>query len=231
VDRSFPDAIEKQVTMRYHAILFDLDGTLLDSLEDLADSANAALAAMDLPQHPLEAYKLFVGDGLETLLRRTMGPRASDPAEVARGIELARQEYARRWADKSRPYPGVPEMLDRLTACGIPMAVLSNKPDEFTRLCVTRLLSAWQFAAVQGATPELPKKPDPRGALAIAARLGIAPADFLYLGDTNTDMRTAIAAGMYPVGALWGFRTAEELRDAGAAVLAKDPLDVLAFSA
>ena len=156
-----------------------------------------------------------------------MGPRARTPAELARGIELERQEYARRWADKSRPYPGVPDLLDRLTARGIPMAVLSNKLDEFTRLCVTRLLSKWQFAAVQGATPELPKKPEPAGALAIAAKLAIAPAEFLYLGDTNTDMRTAVAAGMYPVGALWGFRTAEELRDAGAAVLARAPADVL----
>ena len=107
------------------------------------------------------------------------------------------------------------------------MAVLSNKPDEFTRLCVTRLLAAWHFAAIQGAMPGLPKKPDPHGALAIAAKLGVAPAEFLYLGDTNTDMRTAIAAGMYPVGALWGFRTAAELHEAGAAVLAKAPVDLL----
>ena len=215
--------------MTFKAILFDLDGTLLDTLEDLADSTNAALAAMGLPPHPLKAYKTFVGDGLEILVRRVMGPRADDPAEVARGVELARQEYARRWADKSRPYSGVPELLDGLTARGIPMAVLSNKPHEFTQLCVTRLLSKWHFAVVQGATPELPKKPDPSGALAAAAGLDVTPADILYLGDTNTDMRTAAAAGMYPVGAVWGFRTAEELREAGAAALANDPRDVLAI--
>jgi phosphoglycolate phosphatase len=214
--------------MPYKAILFDLDGTLLDTLEDLADSANAALAAMNLPQHPVAAYRYFVGDGLENLVRRTMGPRANDAEAVARGVELARREYARRWADKSKPYPGIPALLDQLTARGIPMAVFSNKPDEFTRLCVARLLPSWRFAAVQGATAELPRKPDPSGALAIAAKLGVAAADVLYLGDTNTDMRTAVAAGMYPVGALWGFRTADELRDAGAAVLVKSPLDVLA---
>ena len=213
--------------MRYKAIVFDLDGTLLDTLEDLADSANAALAAMNLPQHPVEAYRYFVGDGLENLVRRTMGPRANDPSEVARGIGLSRQEYARRWADKSKPYPGIPELLDQLTSRGIPMAVFSNKPDEFTQLCVTRLLPSWRFAAVRGATAEFPRKPDPSGAIAIAAKLSVAPADVLYLGDTNTDMRTAVAAGMYPVGALWGFRTADELRDAGAAVLVKSPMDVL----
>jgi phosphoglycolate phosphatase len=213
--------------MVHKAVIFDLDGTLLDTLEDLADSTNAALAAMGLPQHPLEAYKLFVGDGLENLARRVMGPHADDAAELARGIELARREYACRWADKSRPYPGIPELLDGLTARKIPMAVFSNKPDEFTQLCVNKLLPAWRFAAVQGATAELPKKPDPAGALAIAEKLGIAPADFLYLGDTNTDMRTAVAAGMYPVGALWGFRTAEELLETGAAVVAKSPVEVL----
>ena len=214
--------------MPYKAIVFDLDGTLLDTLEDLADSTNAALAAMGLPEHPVAGYRYFVGDGLENLVRRTMGPRASDPAEVARGVELARQEYAGRWADKSKPYPGIHELLDQLTARGIPMGIFSNKPDEFTQLCVTRLLPSWRFAAVQGAMVDFPKKPDPAGALAVAAKLGVAPADVLYLGDTNTDMRTAIAAGMYPVGAVWGFRTADELRDAGAAVLVKSPMDLLA---
>ena len=105
------------VIMPYKAILFDLDGTLLDTLADLADSTNAALAAMGLPQHPVQAYKLFVGDGIESLVRRAMGPQADDAA-LARGIELSRQEYARRWADKSRPYPGIPELLDGLTAPG-----------------------------------------------------------------------------------------------------------------
>ena len=213
--------------MPHKAIVFDLDGTLLDTLEDLADSTNAALAAMDLPQHPVEDYRYFVGDGLENLVRRTMGPRANDPSQVARGVELALGEYARRWADKSKPYPEIPELLDRLTARGFPMAVFSNKPDEFTQLCVTRLLPSWSFAAVQGATAEFPRKPDPSGALAVAAKLGVAPADVLYLGDTNTDMRTAVAAGMHPVGALWGFRLADELREAGAAVLVKSPMDVL----
>ncbi len=213
--------------MRHKAIVFDLDGTLLDTLADLADSTNAALAEMGLPQHPVEAYRYFVGDGLENLVKRTIGPRANDPEAVARGVEFARQEYARRWADKSKPYPGIPELLDQLTASGIPMAVFSNKPDEFTQLCVKRLLPSWRFAAVLGATAELPRKPDPSGAFAVAAKLGVAPADVLYLGDTNTDMQTAVAAGMYPVGALWGFRTADELREAGAAVLVESPIDVL----
>jgi len=211
------------------AVLFDLDGTLLDTLEDLADSANAALSQLGLPGHPIDAYKQFVGDGLENLVRRAIGQERIDDELLARGMEATRREYAGRWAEKTRPYPGVPELLDNLQHRGIPMAVFSNKPDEFTRLCVTRLLSAWGFAAVQGATPELPRKPDPHGALAIAAHMGVNPGEVLYLGDTNTDMQTAIAAGMSPVGALWGFRSAEELSAAGAALLVRTPVEVLAW--
>ena len=211
----------------YKAVLFDLDGTLLNTLEDLADATNAALAELGLPGHPLEAYKQFVGDGMENLVRRAMRQERLDDALLARGIELTRHEYAGRWAEKARPYPGIPDLLDGLSRRGIPMAVFSNKPDEFTRLCVTRLLPGWHFAVVQGATPDLPLKPDPHGAWAVADRMGVAPGEILYLGDTNTDMQTAVAAGMFPVGALWGFRTADELLAAGAAALAASPAEVL----
>jgi phosphoglycolate phosphatase len=215
--------------MPCQAVLFDLDGTLLDTLEDLADATNAALAELGLPENPVELYKQFVGDGMENLVRRAMRQEQPDEALLARGIELVRQEYAVRWAVKTHPYPGIPELLDGLSRRGIPRAVLSNKPDEFTRLCVAQLLSAWHFDVVQGATPELPRKPDPRGALTIAEKMGIAPGKVLYLGDTNTDMRTAVAAGMFPLGALWGFRTADELLAAGAAALVKNPTEVLGW--
>ena len=188
------------------AVLFDLDGTLLDTLDDLADATNAALAELGLPQHPTGAYKYFVGDGFEQLVRRAIGEEHLTEALLARGIELARCEYARCWAEKTQPYPGIPELLDELGRRGIPMAVLSNKPHEFTRLCVTRLLSHWRFQVIQGAVPDLARKPDPGGALAIAAGMGLAPGEVLYLGDTNTDMQTAAAAKMFAVGALWGFR-------------------------
>jgi phosphoglycolate phosphatase len=213
--------------MPYKAILFDLDGTLLDTLEDLTDSTNAALAELGLPSNPREAYKHFVGDGLENLVRRAIGREECDDSLLARGIELARREYARRWADKTRPYPGIADLLNGLRRRGVRMAVFSNKPHEFTELCVSRLLADWHFDVVQGATAELPRKPDPRGALAIAAQMGVDPSEFAYLGDTNTDMQTAVAAGMFPVGALWGFRTANELLASGAAALVKTPIDVL----
>jgi phosphoglycolate phosphatase len=213
--------------MIYRAVLFDLDGTLLDTLDDLADATNQALRELGLPEHPVEAYKYFIGDGVENLVRRAVPADRCEPALVLQCAARMRQEYAQRWDQKTRPYPGVPELLDTLAARGLPMAVLSNKPDEFTKLCVAKLLPRWSFAAVVGQRAAVPKKPDPAGARKIAEQLGLAPAEILYLGDTNTDMRTAVSAGMYPVGALWGFRTAEELLAHGAQALLEKPSDLL----
>lgn len=214
--------------MRYRAVLFDLDGTLLDTLEDLGDSANFALRTLGFPEQPLEAFKYFVGDGVENLARQALPEDGQDEATRNRCVALIRSEYGRRWAAKTRPYPGIPELLDRIAAAGLPSAVLSNKPDEFTRLCVTQLLPRWKFDVILGSQPGLPRKPDPTGALRVAEAMRLRPQEFLYLGDTNTDMRTAVAAEMFPAGALWGFRTAEELNESGARVLLKTPLDLLA---
>ena len=213
--------------MSFHAALFDLDGTLLDTLADLAGSMNTVLRHFELPEHPAEAYKQFVGDGVEVLVRRVLPADRQDPVFVAECGRLMRAEYGHRWDDQTQPYEGIADLLDGLTAREIPMAVLSNKPHEFTCLCVERLLPRWQFAAVVGASPSLAKKPDPAGALEIAQQLGLEPAKIVYLGDTNTDMQTAVRAGMYPVGALWGFRTAEELLAHGAQTLIRQPTELL----
>ncbi len=213
--------------MNYKAVLFDLDGTLLDSLEDLADSMNAVLRRNGHPEHPLEAYRYFVGDGVEALARRVLPEGHRDEAAIAACIEQMREEYKDRWDKKTRPYPGIPELLDALTERAVKLGVLSNKPDATTRTMVAALLPRWSFDDVVGARPEVPRKPDPAGALEIARRLAVAPAEFLYLGDTDTDMKTAVAAGMFPVGALWGFRDAEELTASGAKVLIEKPTDLL----
>jgi phosphoglycolate phosphatase len=130
------------------------------------------------------------------------------------------------WADTTKPYPGIAELLDALTARQIEMAILSNKPDELTREVVRTLLPKWHFAVVAGARETIPRKPDPAGALRIADLLHRNPADFLYLGDTNTDMQTARGAGMFAIGALWGFRTAEELKKNGAQTLLSVPIEL-----
>jgi phosphoglycolate phosphatase len=213
----------------FQSVLFDLDGTLLDSLADLANSMNTVLARFGLPRHPQAAYRYFVGDGMETLARRVLPPEQLDDATVQRTMAAMREEYAGRWAEQTRPYPGIPELLDGLTGRGIGMAILSNKPDDFTREVVAALLARWRFDVVQGVRQDGIKKPDPAGALAIAQKLHVAPASVLYLGDTNTDMLTASRAGMYAVGVLWGFRTADELKKNGARAMIARPQDLLRF--
>lgn len=213
----------------YQCVLFDLDGTLLDSLADLAHSMNTVLDRFGLPQHPVAAYRYFVGDGMETLARRVLPPNHGDDSLVQRTVAAMREEYAGRWANETKPYPGIPELLDGLAERGVDMVILSNKPDDFTHKVVATLLGRWRFRVVRGVRADGVKKPDPSPALAIADELGLTPADFLYLGDTNTDMLTANRAGMHAVGALWGFRTAEELKKNGAKALIARPQELLEF--
>jgi|YelNatPaOPRAMG01_1025707.scaffolds.fasta_scaffold02577_18 phosphoglycolate phosphatase len=212
---------------RIQAVLFDLDGTLLDSLKDLADSVNVVLRRRGLPVHPEEAYRSFVGEGMERLVQRALPEESRSGALLQECVADLREEYARRWDRTTRPYPGIPDLLDALVARSLPIAVLSNKPHEFTRACVARLLPRWNFSAVLGAGEEVPHKPDPAGAVAIASRLAVPREAVLFLGDGPTDVLAAIAAGMIPVGALWGFRSEAELRAAGARLLLHHPLELL----
>ncbi|MDP3880418.1 MAG: HAD family hydrolase [Dehalococcoidales bacterium] len=215
--------------MKHSAVIFDLDGTLLDTLKDLADSVNSALGYLGLPEHDLEAYRYFVGDGREAMASRALPEDRRDTATLNRIIPRINEEYSRRWAENTRPYPGIPELLDELTGSNVRMAILTNKPHDFTELMVSRLLPQWQFEPIIGAMPSLPKKPDPTGALKIAQQLNIKPTGFLYLGDSDIDMKTAAAADMYPLGALWGFRTAGELLAGGARALLQEPAELLSF--
>jgi len=213
--------------MSYRAVLFDLDGTLLDTIGDLADSTNAALRRMGHPEQPVERYRYFVGLGVAHLVQSALPEGHRSEEEVARGIRLLGEEYGARCTANTRPYPGVPELLDALVAHDIRLAILSNKPEHYTRLIVEKLLSRWPFAPVVGAREEVPNKPDPAGALEIARELGLPPAAFLYLGASGIDMETAVAAGMFAVGALWGFREAEELKGTGAQALIARPEELL----
>ena len=213
--------------MAYRAVLFDLDGTLVDTLRDLADSTNYVLAQAGFPQHEVEAYRYFVGAGRRVLASRALPEEHRDEQTIDRTSSEIERVYSRRWTEHTAPYPGIPELLDALTDRGIRMAILSNKPQRPAEVMVSRLLPRWHFGAVEGERPGIPLKPDPSGALEIARRMKLKPVEFLYLGDSATDMQTAVAANMYPVGALWGFRTAEELRAGGTEVLIQIPTDLL----
>ncbi|UCG53057.1 MAG: HAD-IA family hydrolase [Candidatus Latescibacterota bacterium] len=212
--------------MTFKAVMFDLDGTLLDTLEDIADSANRVLKRHGYPTRSNDDYRYFVGDGVRMLVRRLLPVDARSDNVIESMHDEFREEYGRNWKTKTKPYDGVPEMLDGLVARQLRLAVLSNKPDDFTKQCVEELLPAWTFDIVMGYHDRLPPKPDPAGALQIADRLGIKPGEFLYLGDTSIDMKTATAAGMKPVGVLWGIRGFDELKGSGARSIIEKPGDV-----
>jgi phosphoglycolate phosphatase len=215
--------------MKVSAVAFDLDGTLLDTLADLSDSMNAVLVREGYPPHPADAYRHFVGDGMAMLVRRALPPGCGDRPLVQRCMESMEAEYGRRWNCKTRPYAGVPVLLDALRRHGVAAAVLSNKPEAFVRLIIERLMGEWRFHPVLGARPGLPHKPDPTGALQVTAALGLTPRRIAYVGDSGIDMRTATAAGMQAIGAAWGFRSVAELRLSGASWIAADPRDLISL--
>lgn len=213
--------------MKYKAVIFDLDGTLLDTVEDLADSVNMVLENMGFPTYETEKYKYFVGDGLWKLLERTLPPEKQDEATIASCSSQFLKIYGNRIANKTKPYKGIPELLDELDRRGVKKAILSNKPHSATIELVEKLLSNWKFEAVFGERPGVPKKPNPASALEIMGIMGAPVGQTLYLGDTSVDMKTANAADVYAVGVLWGFRGADELLSAGAKVLIEKPADLL----
>jgi phosphoglycolate phosphatase len=211
----------------YQAVLFDLDGTLINTLNDLADSVNESLNQLGFPQHERNLYKQFISAGMETMAMRALPEDKRSTSTVKKLVAYIQREYSARWAKNALPYPGISELLDALVRLNIRMAVLSNNPHNFTQLIVCRLLGKWHFEAVVGARPSVPKKPNPSAAFQIVQKLNILPTHFLYLGDSDIDMKTAIAAGMYPVGALWGFSGIDELLAGGASKLIRHPIDLL----
>jgi len=213
----------------YRAVIFDLDGTLLDTIDDIADAMNRVLESRDLGSYTIEAYKALVGDGVEELVRRAFSSRPLADEEIAGIVRDYRREYGLCWRVHSRPYPGVPKLLGELARRGIKTAVLSNKSHPFTKSMTDELLAAHRFDVVRGAMPGVSLKPDPQPALMVASEMGLPPAAVVFLGDTNVDMLTAVAAGMLPVGALWGFRSSEELKAGGAAALVTSPLEILPY--
>lgn len=209
------------------AVIFDLDGTLLDTLDDLADAGNVTLEALGLPTHPVDAYRYFVGLGVVELARMMLPEDRRDEATVATAAERVGAEYKLRWKDKSHPYDGVADMLAALLERGLPLCVLSNKPQVYTDITVREFFPGFPFRFIHGARPEVPNKPHPAGALALARELSLPPGEICFVGDTATDMKTARGAGMLPVGALWGFRTAQELTENGARHLIARPAELL----
>ncbi len=213
--------------MTIDAVIFDLDGTLLNTLGDIAAAANRVLAESGFPPHPDESYKQFIGSGVRMLFHRALPPDADTDDQIEHCVLRFLHAYNEGWNIRTRPYDGIPELLDELARRDIALTVLSNKPDAFTRRCVEFYFARRPFRAVSGDSPDRPRKPDPAGALAIAHDLAITPDRFLYLGDSSVDMQTGHRAGMHPIGVSWGFRSVAELREHGAEAIVDHPGELL----
>ena len=208
----------------YKTVLFDLDGTLLNTIDDLADAGNRLCAARGWPTHTADRYRYFVGNGIPKLIERLTPEACRTPETLADAYRAFDADYDAHMFDKTAPYPGMPELLARLHARGVRMAVYSNKADEFAGDVVARYFDRSLFEVIRGARAGVPTKPAPEGTRALMASLGVDPAagNVLYVGDSNVDVATAHNAGLPCCGVLWGFRTRQELQEAGAEYLAAD---------
>lgn len=214
--------------MRYEAVIFDLDGTLINSIDDLADSCNEMLSAFDLPLHGVEEYKYFVGNGIGKLVERALpAERAADKAFYDKALTKFKDIYNGRVLNKTRAYSGIRETLLKLMEKDIPMAVCTNKPMDAAKAIINILFEPGTFKMVMGDRPGHARKPDPETVLYICEQLQVDPAKVVYLGDSGVDMQTAVNAGFFPVGVLWGFRKADELLENGAQLLIEKPTDLL----
>lgn len=215
-------------SLPFRGLIFDLDGTLADSLADIGEAMNATLRAHGLPEHPLAAYSRMVGEGIEKLVQRALPASCPEPFQAM--VDEYRANYQALDHRHTQIYPGIEALLEELTALKVPMAVLSNKRDDFTRDLVKKRLGRFPFKGVRGEQAGVPRKPDPTAALELALALGVAPARVGFVGDTPIDMHTAKNAGMTGVGVLWGFRTREELLAAGAKHLIARPEELFSVT-
>lgn len=211
--------------MKTKAVIFDLDGTLIDSLEDIAVCMNDVLKEFDLPTHELHKYNHFVGDGALFLTQRAV-PKNSSEELIQKVFKRYTEVYDAVLCDNTFAYEGIYELLDILQQQQIKLAVLSNKPHPFTCKYVEAIFKDYDFLEVHGQKEDVPKKPHPMGAINIAQALKLESHEIFYVGDTPTDIKTAQGANMKSIGVLWGFRPKEELEEAGADFLATTPLDI-----
>lgn len=203
-------------------VIFDLDGTLLNTLDDLADAANHAMVKIGCPVHPVESFRYFVGNGVPKLMERCLPEGERSPERIAEALKIFSEYYGKHSADKTRPYDGIRELLERLAEHGIKMAVASNKSDPFTVELVKEFFGE-RFDFIRGGLPDVPKKPAPDIVFGIMSEMGAEAADTYFVGDSGVDIITAANAGITSIGCLWGFRTEEELISAGAAHIAESP--------
>jgi phosphoglycolate phosphatase len=216
--------------MAARAAIFDLDGTILDTIPDLAGSLNSALAEFGLPEIPAEKIQAMVGNGITVLVERALPPANRRPETITEVRSLFKSVYQERQLEKTRPFPGIGELLAQLRAKGWPLGILSNK-DHQNAVLIAEHFFPGLFDAVTGLAPGLSPKPDCNGALETARRLGSEPSNIYYFGDSDVDMITAKNCGFIAIGAGWGYRSQEELKAAGARIVLERPQDFINFLA
>ena len=208
------------------AVLFDLDGTLADSLIDLADGVNRAIASKGFPTHEVEAFKYFVGDGIPKMIERAL-PEENRDAETVNEIKnIFLPYYAIHYADNTYAYEGMPELVNNLKSQGFIVAVVTNKEQNMANEVVTSLYGD-VFDLIFGKRDGIPAKPDPTAALMAMEELGVKPEECVFIGDSGMDVATAVNSGAVPVGELWGFRKKDELLANGAKYIIKKPQELL----
>lgn len=213
--------------MIYKAAIFDMDGTLVDTLEDLADSVNEMLAIYNFPQRTLEEVRNFVGSGAKKLLERALPAEKSvDKNFLDKALATYDECYSRHLLNKSKPYEGIMELLTHLQAKNIPLGICTNKQNFAAQIIAEKILSPIKFQKVFGDEKNQPRKPNPSRVLEIAKNFSVKPEEIAYFGDTAVDMQTANNAGFLAVGVSWGFRP-EELQESGAKIIIDKPKDIL----
>ncbi len=197
-------------------VIFDLDGTLLDTIGDLAAAMNRALSAGGFAEHSVETYMNYVGDGAKKLVYRALPEDARSEKNIERTLNVFAEDYAANWAVSTAVFAGIDNCLKKIADSGRKLAVLSNKPDRYMENIRKLFFAGHDFVCFSGKREEFLPKPDPAGALFVAKEMGLEPADIFYVGDSNTDMKTAVNAGFYPCAVTWGYRGRAELIESGA---------------
>ena len=210
------------------AVIFDLDGTLLDTLTDIMESVNKVLKKYQFPTHDLEAYKYFIGSGIGVLTQKSF-PQNLSAEDFELYLSEVMIEYESRQTLKTQPYSGIIEMLESLNHKGIKIAILSNKPDAFAKPTVEHFFPNIKFEVVFGSREHVNRKPAPDAVFEILDLLHLEKEDCFFVGDTSTDIRTGVSAGLQTIGVSWGFRTVKELKNAGATYIIDTPEEIFSL--
>ena len=215
--------------MKFKAIIFDLDGTLINTIDDIGDSMNRILKMNNIPPHSIDVYKTIVGRGLKKMVEQALPIEKRGKENINIYLNKMLIEYSEKSVVKTKTYPGIPDLLDKLQEIKIKKSILSNKDDFIVQEIVERILKNWNFSTVCGAFASVPLKPDPSSALKTAKIMKTIPEEILFIGDSEVDIQTACNAGMFPAGVLWGYSCAAVMKENGARILFSEPSEILDF--